>query len=231
MVPTSADRSRRGADRPDVRSRRLLWAGELTFMHLISAPRNRLASLTTIRPHVASARKLTRCSFKVCRVRDRLGLCRPKRRACCWCKVATVPESRTSHWLRKKNRAPPRRWSRGWTLSSARSERRRCKSTRKRRTGLTKTPRRRLAATSKYEIARWLHNCAWRPRATISAGRSSVPYGRGRRSNYPCCESKPRWLRLSSDRHPKVVYAHSPSPSASRPEHAPLLAHIPGSLD
>src|ERR1700733_16310708 len=48
------------------------------------------------------------CTFKACRVRDRLGLCRPKSRECCWCKVANVQESRTSHWLRKKNRAPPR---------------------------------------------------------------------------------------------------------------------------
>jgi hypothetical protein len=60
-------------------------------------------------------------SFKASRVQDRLGRCRPKRRECYWCKVATTPGSRTSQLLRKRNQAPPRRRSRCWTSSSARS--------------------------------------------------------------------------------------------------------------
>ena len=39
-------RCRRIADLPDNRSGRLIWAGERTFMHLISAPRNLLTLLT-----------------------------------------------------------------------------------------------------------------------------------------------------------------------------------------
>ena len=161
-------------------------------MHLISAPRDLLTSLTSIRPHVASARKLTRCSFKACRGQNQLGLCRPKRPACCWCKVATVPKIKNiALATQKEPSAATAMVARlDFEFSPVRKKAMQVHAETTYRTG--QTPRRRLAATSKYEIARWLHNCAWRPRATISARRSSVPYGRGRRSNYPCCKSKPR---------------------------------------
>jgi transposase len=50
-----------------------------------SSPCDRNPSFLKGRPSLgADAMRAVAASFKACRVRDRLGLCRPKRHACCW---------------------------------------------------------------------------------------------------------------------------------------------------